>query len=551
MAGYKETPRQKMIAMMYLVLTALLALNVSKEILDAFLVVNESMVTTNEIVYKKIGTIYNQFDQQDKLNHAKVGNKYDLAKQARIYTNDMVKYIENVKFTAVMENENKDSLTILEKYYTFEQVPDPLNPQKTVDKPILDLKAVPTKDKYNETTNYFINRGHAEELKLRINAYRVQMEELIPEEYRNRVNFGLNTDEEYEDADGASQTWEYHNFYHTILAADITILNKIIAEVQNTEFDVVSELFNEISLTDYKFDGLDAKIIPKTSYVMQGQKYVAEVLVAAYDTKVNPDVYVLQGADEITKANIARATKWEGQNGIVKLEWDANTEGMHKFAGIIEITNPEGELETYHFVDEYIVAPPSLTVAAKKMNVFYRGVDNPVSISVPGIAKSNIRPSISIGTITADPNDKGDWIVRIPKEATKAIVSASADYEGTMMNMGSFEFRVKRVPDPVAEIAGKREGSINKNTLMAAGAIIPKMYDFEFDLNFIVTSFKMITIVNGDWIPKRTGGNQFSSDMKDIIKNAKRGQKFFFENIQAEGPDGSKRTLGTINITIE
>ena len=119
------------------------------------------------------------------------------------------------------------------------------------------------------------------------------------------------------------------------------------------------------------------------------------------------------------------------------------------------------------------------------------------------------------------------------------------------MNMGSFEFRVKRVPDPVAEIAGKKGGSINKNTLMAAGAVIPKMYDFEFDLNFIVTSFTMGTILNGDLISKRTGGNQFSSDMKDIIKNAKRGQKFFFDNIQAEGPDGSKRTLGSINLTID
>jgi len=551
MAGYKETPRQKMIAMMYLVLTALLALNVSKEILDAFLVVNESMETTNEIVHKKIGTVYQQFAKQDMLNHAKVGEHFDKAKQAHQYTQDIINYVEYMKFSAVKVSERMDSLDIIAEYYTVEQVPDPLDPQKMVNKFTLNLKEVPTKDKYDQTTNFFINRGYAERLRERIDIYRAQMEELIPEGYRNRVKIGLRTDEDYSDADGASQTWEMYNFYHTILAADITILNKVIAEIQTTEFDVVSELFSEITLSDFKFDDVTAKIIPKTSYVIQGQKYEAEVLVAAYDTKQNPDVYILQGADEVTEANIGSAQKWEGQDGIVKLEWDANREGIHKFAGIIEMTNPEGDIERHPFVHEYIVAPPSLTVAAKKMNVFYRGVDNPVSISVPGIAKEKIQPSISVGRILRDPSAPGDWIVRVPKEATKARVSATADYEGQLMNMGSFEFRVKRVPDPVAQVAGMSEGNVNKNTLMAAGAVIPVMKDFEFDLNFIVTSFTMATILNGDWIPKRAGGNRFNSDMTDIIKNARRGQKFFFENIQAEGPDGSKRTLNSVILTID
>ena len=551
MAGYKETPRQKMIAMMYLVLTALLALNVSKQILDAFLVVNESIITTKEIVHNKMVTVYDQFGKQHSLNPAKVGENYDKAKIAREYSKELIGYIDNLMFNMIAFCEREDSITTLNEFYTVEEVRDMMNPQKTVKKYDLNLYSVPSKDKFDRTTTYFITQGRANTLKEKIDEYRVKMEELIPEEYRHRINMGLKTDEEYRDASGDKQNWQMYNFYHTILAADVTIMNKIIAEVQTTEYDVVSELFSEITLSDYKFDDVTAKIIPKTSYVIQGQKYEAEVLVAAYDTKQNPDVYVIQGASEITDANIASAQKWEGHDGIVKLEWDANREGIHKFAGIIEITNPEGDIERYPFVHEYIVAPPSLTVAAKKMNVFYRGVDNPVSISVPGIAKEKIRPSISAGSISPDPRAKGDWIVRMPKGATKAIVSASADYEGTMMNMGSFEFRVKRVPDPVAQIAGMQQGNINKNTLLAANAIIPVMKDFEFDLNFVVTSFTMGTIINGDWIPKRTGGNRFSAEMADIIRGAKRGQKFFFENIQAEGPDGSKRTLSTVNLTIE
>ncbi len=551
MAGYKETPRQKMIAMMYLVLTALLALNVSKEILDAFLVVNESMITTNEIVNKKVGTVYQQFAQQDMLNHEKVGEHFEQAKLAREYSEKMIDFLNYTKFAAVQVSERKDSLTLLEKYYTVEQIPDPLDPQKTKNKFILDLKEVPSKDKYDQTTNYFINRGHATDLRERIDAYRLQMEELIPEEYRTRVKIGLRTDEEYYDADGVSQTWEMHHFYHTILAAEITILNKLIAEVQTTEFDVVSELFNEISLTDFKFDAVTAKIIPKTNYIIKGQKYEAEVLVAAYDDKANPDVYILQGASEINESNMSRAQKWEGKDGLVKLEWNANSEGPQRFAGIIEITNPEGEKERHPFVHEYIVAPPSLTVAAKKMNVFYRGVDNPVSISVPGIAKNKIRPSISAGEIIPDPEAPGDWIVKMPANVSAATVGAQAEYEGAWMDMGSFDFRVKRVPDPIAMIGGLQQGNISKNELLAANAIIPVMVDFEFDLNFIVTSYTMGTIINGDWVPKRASGNRLTSEMSDIIRNARRGQKFFFENIQAEGPDGTRRTLGSVNLTID
>ena len=551
MAGYKETPRQKMIAMLYLVLTALLALNVSKEILDAFLVVNESMETTKAIVDRKVGNIYQQFAQQDMLNHEKVGEHYEKAKLAREYSADMIEYLENTIFQAVKVSERKDSLDILDRYYTMKSVPDPLEPGKTIQKPILNLKKVPSKDKYDMTTTYFINWGNATKLREKIDEYRIKMEELIPEEYRGRVKIGLRTDEEYSDADGNSQTWEMHNFYHTILAADVTILNKLIAEVQTTEFDVVSELFSEISLTDFKFDAVTAKIIPKTNYIIKGQKYEAEVLVAAYDDKANPDVYIVQGASEITDANLARAQKWEGEGGIVNLEWNANSEGPQRFAGIIEITNPEGEKERHPFVHEYIVAPPSLTVAAKKMNVFYRAVDNPVSISVPGIAKNKIRPFISAGEIIPDPEAPGDWIVRITEGIGAATVSAQAEYEGQWMDMGSFEFRVKRVPDPVAEIAKMSQGDIDRNELLGAGAIIPVMKDFEFDLNFIVTSFRMGTIINGDWVPKRGSGNRLNSEMQEMIRNSRRGQKFFFENIQAEGPDGSRRTLNAINLTIK
>lgn len=550
MAGYKETPRQKMIAMLYLVLTALLALNVSKDILDAFLVVNESMEDTNETIATKIDNTYKQFEFQYNLNQNKVGPYWEKAQEARELSAEMINYLEKIKFEIVMFSERTDSITTIKEYYTVEEIPDPQNPNETIKTLELNLAKVKAKDKYDRTTNYFINQGKAKELRLRIEKFKDSMRVLVDTNYRDKLNLGLETDGQYYDAGGERESWEKHNFYYTILAAEITILNKLIAEVQTAEFDVINMLFDEISISDFKFDEVEAKVIPKTSYILKGENYEAEVLVAAYDTKQSPEVFVLRGADEITASNISRAERIDGKDGVVKLEWAANTEGPHRYAGLIRIKDPEGEEVSYPFSHEYIVAPPSLTVAATKMNVFYIGVDNPVSISVPGIAKEKINPRISTGSIKPDPASKGDWIVRVPEEARRAVVSASAEYQGETMDMGSAEFRVKKVPSPIAEIAGMVQGAIEKNTLLAAAAIIPEMKDFEFDLYFRVTSFKMITIIGGDLVQKNARGNQFTEEIVSIIKNARRGQRILFENIQAEGPDGV-RSLNPINLEIK
>lgn len=136
-------------------------------------------------------------------------------------------------------------------------------------------------------------------------------------------------------------------------------------------------------------------------------------------------------------------------------------------------------------------------------------------------------------------------------QGQKTVISVDADVLGTTRSMGSAEFRIRRVPSPVAEIAGQVEGGIDKSTLLAAGAIIPVMRDFEFDLFFEVRSFRMTTIIGGDGISKRNNGNRFSEEMVALINSARKGQKFFFENIQAEGPDKIPRSLSPISLEIK
>jgi len=547
MAGYKETPRQKMISMMYLVLTALLALNVSKEILDAFLIVNKSMETTNESVAAKIDDSYAKFEGQYNLNKTKVGPYWEKAQTVQSEAEKLLIYLEQLKFNLVKVAEKKDSVEIMNLYYSDTIING--RPRKA-----LDLKAVGTKDKYNETTNYMVRpgkKGEAYELAARMDEFRKVVLEIMP---NDSVRIGLKTNEVYRDADGQRQDWEMHNFYRTILAADITIINKIIAEVRSAQFNSLNYLYAQVSEKDFKFDNVAAKVIPKSTYVFKGQKYEAEVLVAAYDSKTALESRVLQGVTEVTEANMNRATIIKGENGVINLEFPTNAEGLQRYAGEIIMREPgTGIIKTYDYTSEYIVAPPALTVAPLKMNVFYIGVDNPVSISSPGLPQDKIRPVISTGVLKKDPKGN-DWIVRIDKKPTGksiATVSATAEIDGKVLELGSSEFRVKRVPDPIAEIAGQTGGSVDKNVLLSAGAIIPNMEDFNFDLYFIVTSYTFATIINGDFIPKNIRGNQFTPEVVNLIKNGKSKQKFFFENIQSQGPDGTIRALNPVNLELK
>jgi gliding motility-associated protein GldM len=550
MAGYKETPRQKMIAMMYLVLTALLALNVSKQILDAFLVVNESMESTNESLSVKIDDAYAKFEQQYTLNKDKVGPFYTKAKNIQKNANELVDYLEDLKFQLVKVSERKEDQQIMDLFYKDTVI-------NNVKKKYLDLNSVPTKDKYDATTFYMVKErgtGAAYTLSAKMQDFRLIILEAmnLPE---SSTKIGLITNEGgivYRNADGQKQNWEEHNFYHTILAADITILNKIITEVKSAEFNALNYLYSSVSEKDFKFDNVTAKVIPKSTYVFKGQNYEAEVLVAAYDTKTKPSVKVLAGASEINSGNIGRAQSIEGDAGTVKLNFGSGAEGPQKYAGVIEMIDPAtNQLVTYPFSGEYIVAPPALTVAPLKMNVLYIGVDNPVAISAPGLPAEKINARIDQGTLTKSGKDYSVKIASMPKGVTKATISATADIDGKMMQLGAAEFRVKRVPSPTAEVAGQTDGQIDKNTLLAAGAIIPNMKDFEFDLFFEVTSFTFATFVNGDWIPKNVKGNRFTQEILDVIRNGKRDQKFFFENIQAKGPDGTTRSLNPVNLQIK
>ncbi len=562
MAGYKETPRQKMIAMMYLVLYALLALNVSKQVLDAFLVVNENIESTNTSLSSKIAATYDRFETQYQLKKEKVGPFWKKAQAIRKESDAMVKYLQHLKLKLVEVSERKDSAFVMNHYYFDTLVPDVFHPGEMKKVKELNLRIVPTKDRYNDVTNYLVGqgiskKGEAYVLSRKMNDFRNHVIKLmhLPQ---NTTKVGLVTNYLgnhkiiYRNADRQKQDWENHNFYYTILAADITLVNKIVSEVKMSEFDVLNYLFSSITAKDYKFGHVEAKVIPTSTYVLEGNTYKAQVLIAAYDVKSKPTVRILAGADSITDENIGRTKLVQGRAGLVNIEFPAKKQGIQKYAGIIEMIDPAtNQTVKYNFNGKYIVAPPSLTVAPLKMNVFYIGVENPVSITAPGFSPDQIHPHISAGKLY---KKKNSWFVMLKHAVpgNKVYVSATAEVDGKTVSLGKSEFRIKMVPDPTAEIGGMSNGKIDKGLLLASGGIIPDMKDFLFGgYNFTILSYSFITFINGDLVKKHVRGKLFNEAVKNIIRNSRHQQRVFFENIQAKGPDGIVRTLNPVNLEIK
>jgi gliding motility-associated protein GldM len=553
MAGYKETPRQKMIGMMYLVLTAMLALNVAKDILDAFLVVNDSMELTNQSFATKIASQYAKFETQYNLEPTKVEDYWVKAKDVREKSYELIEYIEDIKIELVARSEGVTREEALATYFEKQSIPDQFNPGKMKDQYMLNLNIVPSRDKYDQPTNYLIGQnknGKAYELAEKMNEYRSYILGIIGQQYENRI--GLVTTGDYKDASGTPQDWEYYNFYHTILAADITLLNKIIGEIQTAEFDAINTLYANITEKDFKFDKVAARVIPKTTYILQGQKYEAEVLVAAYDSRTQSQVKVLRGANTLNEGNINRAQVFNSVDGTVKLEFPANTVGPQTYAGVIEMLDPATqELTQYDFKGSYLVAPPALTVSPLKMNVLYAELKNPIAISSPGIASDLVTPSISKGKLTKRAD--GTWDAEVPIEEKTTTISATATIDGQTFTLGSFDFRIKRVPKPNATIAGISDGKIDRERLLAANAIIPVLDDFDFeDYYYEIVSYELETILGGDL--QSTGtirSNRFNDAVLNTIRNSRRGQKLFFMNIQAKSPTGRQLTLNPISLEIQ
>jgi gliding motility-associated protein GldM len=495
----------------------MLAMNVSADILNAFQTVGESVEVTNKIMAGKAESAYIAFENAYNGNPGKVGENWARAQEIRKKTKEMVDYIDNMKYELIAISEQiEGGAAAAKKRFETE-----------------GFNMIKKKDNYNDPTRYFTggsedgSTGKAIELRKKIEAYQAEMLKYPQTEtFKKQLKaMQIKTEGTWNDASGKPKNWQLYNFYHTILTADLVLLNRFKSDIQNAEMDLINHLYQQISAEDFKFDQVTARVLPKSTYIIQGGQYEADVIVAAYDSK-----------SELTGE--VRGQNLVGDSGMLKLKFGANTLGEQKFKGTVFVKKETGSMP-YEFEGEYFVAAPSATISPTKMNVFYIGVENPLSISVPGANSKDIVATISGagGTITKGAKD-GEYTVKVTKQETCQI-SVKAKMNGKEMDMGTMKFRTKQIPKPIATVSSYQGGKINKDVLAGIGKLNVNKGDFDFPVTYKVASFKIQIVAGGEAKPQKTvTGDAFPPDIIAQIKKARRGTKVYIEDITAVGPVG-------------
>lgn len=537
-----KEPRQQMINMMYLVLTALLALNVSAEILNAFKLVKEGLHTSNDAVEgKNVGTMAN-FKKSMENDPKKTGPFFQDANKVRTMTSDFITYVEGIEKTLITESGGLDEDGDLKGKKNVD-----VTTRLLVDKP--SQKGAELKVKIEELKKNLVALPSLQKL----NA--AEREALLK-------NMTLNADFDPNSKNVkklGKKTWEDYNFGRVPVVAVVTLLEKFKGDAKNSEAAILDLLYSKIDAASYKFDDLSAKVIAPTSYVLSGTEYTADIFVSATSSTQNPEVFLgrfnssvkLGTNGRLETAKTEQMPLADGykpltvEGGYGKFSDKSSGLGEKEVTGAIKVRKPTGDgYEFFPFKFQYTVAQAGVVVSPDKMNVFYIGVDNPVSVSVPGFPGEKVTAGISTGSITGS---NGKYTVKVT-QAGKANVTVSAKQpDGSTKAMGAVEFRVKRVPDPIAKIADQAGGSIGASKFKVQRGIIAVLENFDFDIKFAIVGFEMTYgAKRQELVSARANGPLFDSKMLDFMSRSKPGDVFYFDDIKAKGPDGTTRKLPSI-----
>ncbi len=507
MASGKLTPRQKMINMMYLVLTALLALNVSREVMDAFYDVMKNQETTIATVDRQNASVYAAFDAAAAENEAKAGPWRDKAYEVKARSEAL--YAEL--------GELKDTLVIVSGGYDDETG----KPKR------MDAK--------EPVANYMIVQKHGEELKKKLNDYRdfLLTNAEGNEQLQDALNSVFNTDD-IKNADGVAEPWEKHKFEHYPLVAVTTFITNMQADVKNAEAQTIDYLQENIGKADVRFTGIQAIVMPKSNYVTQGDFYEADVFLAAYDETQKPTIVV--NGEELPEDQIV--------NGRGKVKIKASSTGEIKWGGVIKLTQGGNDLSE-EFEASYTVAPPSVVISPSKLNVLYRYVDNPLEISVPGVNPNNLRvsgPGIR--------KSGSGWTADVTKVSGKEmkITVQVMDDEGNVKQTQSKEFRIKGLPQAAGSVY-KRYGGGEFSKSLIKGLTVEASYpDFPYDLPLEVVSFEVK--IEG-FPPAKISGNRLDGTNKSRIDGLRPGTSLTIRKIVAKTPKGDRiSNVGNISIDV-
>ena len=504
------SPRQKMINLMYVVLMAMLALNVSTEVLNGFSLVEESLKRTTINATKENLAIYDDFAVQMKKNPQKVKQWYDKSQKVKEMSNKLYDLADELKLAIVQEADGKNG----------------------------DVRNIRNKEDLEAASQVMLSpaRGQGKKLFDAVNSYRARLLPMVTGARQKKMIASNLTTEVPKSAKAMGKNWQEYMFESMPAAAAVTLLSKLQSDVRYAEGEVLHTLVKNIDVKDIRVNALEAFVIPNSQTIVRGDKFSAHIVMAAVDTTQVPDIYI--GNQKVTLHDNL-------------YERICGATGDFTLAGYLETVNGDGDRIRRDFSQKYTVVDPSATVSADLMNVLYAGYNNPISVSVPGVPLSKISASMSNGTL--QPVGPGRYIARPSKVGQDVTFTVTSTNTGRPQQMGQFTFRVRKLPDPIPYIAMKDEhgnpsrykgGGLAKQQLVAADGIGAAIDDGILDIAFRVQSFETVFFDNmGNAVPMASEGASFSSRQKDTFRKLSRNRRFYISRVTVVGPDGLTRTL--------
>ncbi len=522
MAIPKE-PRQLMINLMYLVLTALLALNVSNEILNAFKTLSVSIEASNKSIEQKTNELYTAIKENEKLpGQADKVRPYRIkADEVVKRSEEMIKYLNDWKRKIVMEAGGYSET-------------DPTMP----DKP----------DNIDATTLLLVEKKGGDELKKKI----MEMRQFFLEQVKSSDSGAMSSvmplkiKPAIKNDHNPNADWAVENFDHMPSVAALALFAKFENDVRSSQAMVINRLFEEAHLDDIKFDTIAAVAVANQSYALEGDKIEASILLAAFN-KANKPIVTVQGGGGSTKPAV---------NGVVPWETVAKGTGLQTVRGVIKLETGTTPIERpWKF--EYMVGTTGASMQLDKMNVFYIGVDNPVTVAAAGYSVEDVSLDIP-GATVRDSSLKGHYVIRVDKAGKLQVSIKAKTKAGGIATVGGMEVRVKRIPDPVAKVGGSTGGFMEAAKFRIQIAPAAVLDAFDFDAKFKIISFAFSMLPKGkDYmgpfnVENRTLGCRFgdNTNIRKAMEMARPGDKIFIEEIKAVGPDGTTRKLNSILLTL-
>ncbi len=554
MSNAKETPRQKMIGMMYLVLTCLLALNVTKEVLQGFVTINESIETTNSNFTANTKNMMLAFEDAIKKGRNEAKPYYIKAKEVTQLSQTTFDYITTLKQNIQQYTEDVKGADTM-KLSGIEKLDD-------YDKPTYILigpdETKPADTKYS-----------AKELRRNITTLTTQLNKMIDEMHDKKGTVLPKEDynilkekiklftphDNFKDKDGKAICWEIKNFYNMPLAGVITNLSKMQSDIRNIESEMVTTFAGAAGKLNIIFNDMEARIVPVSNYVQSGSPFTADVFLTASSTDFTDDnlQFILGDVDTATGKMAEGALVLPIDKGTGKINLPTSAAGHKQINGWVRLKGNDGFYKYFKYNNEYIVANAAVAVSPDKMNVFYIGVDNPLTVSAAGVAPTDIVVNVSGCGASLSSSGNGKYTAKAASQGT-CIVTVMAKTANGLKQQGPPQvFRVKKFPNPPMKISGKTTYGNLEMKLAEAKNISGIGVDnagFDFNAPFKMNDFVMnIVSANGVSPDYICTGNQLSFNAKQALAKLKVGNKIYFESIHVQAPDGP-REFGTVKVVV-